>query len=159
MQERTRRSGDPSTRDGDWRGTILADSVLVSGDLFDVGGDTYLTQSVTPYGDYLEWNAVKCTTTVVLWRFVESVNDAGDITHTWTPLASTPSWGQIVTAHLRLADPGLLDAARYVFQVPKSLGVAVLDRIVYGDKNYRVESIDDVAMAGVVRLQLGEDNR
>jgi hypothetical protein len=35
----------------------------------------------------------------------------------------------------------------------------VLDRVVYAEHNYRVESVDDVAMDGVVKLQLSEDYR
>jgi hypothetical protein len=157
--KRVRTSGDEAKRDGEWMGTALPDSALVSGDVFVVGSDSYLVQSVTTYSGYLEWYAVKCNATVQLWRFAKTANGRGDITQTWTQLASTPAWGQIVTAKLAQADPGLLDLAKYVFELPKSLGAKVLDRIVYNGRNYRVESVDDVAMSGVVRLQLGEDTR
>jgi len=63
---------------------------------------------------------------------------------------------------LRQYDMGLLPQTRYIFQVPKILGIVELDRIVYGtgDNNkYQVESIDDIALQGVVRIQLSKDMR
>jgi len=43
--------------------------------------------------------------------------------------------------------------------VPKSIGVIELDRMVFNDMNYQVDSIDDVALEGVVRIQLSVDTR
>ena len=45
------------------------------------------------------------------------------------------------------------------FKSPKSLDVLELDRMVFNDTNYQVDSIDDVALEGVVRIQLSVDTR
>jgi hypothetical protein len=157
--KRVRTSGDVANRDGEWTGIILVDAMLVSGDVFTVNGESYLVQTAPPSLGVQEWFAVKCNVTVEHKRLVEGKDDDGNDTQAWTSLGSTPAWGQIVTARLRADDPGLLDQTRYIFQLPSSMGVQVLDRLVYNGRNYRVESIDDVAMSGVVRVQLGEDNR
>jgi hypothetical protein len=41
----------------------------------------------------------------------------------------------------------------------KTLGIQLMDRIVFNGINYQVESVDDISMTGVVRLQLGVDSR
>jgi hypothetical protein len=154
------RGNDPSVRDGLWEGLILADSALVSGDLFTLGSDVYLTQSAVPADGGLTFFALKCNATVTHQRNVETADTSnGNITQTWTTLATVDAWGQIVTAKLRVEDPGLLDGAKYLFMVAKVLGVCEMDRLVYSGVNYLVESVDDIAMPGVVRLQLGVDTR
>jgi len=72
--------------------------------------------------------------------------------------SSINSFGEIVTYSTRQADPGILEGTRYIFQVSKSIGVVMRDRIIYNGKNYDVISIDDV-LEGIVRLQLGVDTR
>lgn len=159
--KRSSQSSDPAMRDAIWNGMALASPALVSGDLFMVGGDTYLVQSVVP--DYasgqLLWYGVKCNATITHQRYNETYDDDGNLVQSWVTLGTSKAWGQIVTAKLRAEDPGLVDSARYLFQMPKSLGVQELDRIVYGGTNYRVEAVDDIAMPGVVRVQLGVDVR
>lgn len=155
-------SSDPSVRDAVHTGIILPDSVLVSGDLFTAGGDTYLVQSVKPddVSGTLLWFALKCNAMVDVKRFVETLDEeTGRIVQEWQTVATTPAWGQIVTARLRQTDPGLLDTARYLFQMPKALGLLVEHRLVYEGRNLKAESIDPIAMGGVVRVQLGDDTR
>jgi hypothetical protein len=160
-RKRVSNSSDPSTRDAVWQGFILSTSSLVSGELFTIGGDYFLAQTVEPdtSGELL-WYAVKTNSNVTHQRYTETANDRGDITQSWVTLnANVKAWGQIVTAKLRAEDPGLLDGAKYIFQAQKSLGITEMDRIVYANTNYRVESVDDIAMAGVVRVQLSVDTR
>ena len=160
--ERITRSRDPLARDHLWHGYVLASSSLVSGEILQIGTDYFLVQSANsdhPSGELLYY-AVKCNATVTHQRYTETADADGNLTQSWTTLnSSVRAFADIVTARLRAEDPGLLDSAKYVFQVQKSLGIQELDRIVYGGSNYRVESVDDVAMIGVVRLQLAADVR
>lgn len=153
---------DPSRRDSTYRGVVLATSSLVSGKVMSIAGQSYLMQSVMPdpvYPDALSFFAVKCNTEVTLQRYTETADVDGNRTPSWPSLGMSPAWAQVVTARMRQEDPGLLDNARYLVEVPTSLGVRELDRIVLGGSNYKVESIDDVAMPGVVRVQLSIDTR
>jgi len=141
---------------------MLAASNLVSGEVFQIGSDKYLTLSAgtDPATGELSVLAAKTNATLTHKRYTETVDEFGNITQAWPTLnADVPAFGQIVTAALKQVDPGLLDSARYVFQVAKNPGVQPMDRMVYNGANYQVESVDDVALAGVVRLQLGVDTR
>lgn len=152
----------PGNREAFWEGLILASSALASGEVFQIGSDKYLTQSANtdPASGELALFAAKTNATLTHQRYTETVDDYGNITQAWTMLnADVPAFGQIVTAELRQADPGLLDSARYLFQAAKSLGIQKMDRMIYNGANYQVDSVDDVALAGVVRLQLGVDAR
>lgn len=156
------RSSDPSVRDAVHEGLILPSSGLQSGDVLEVAGDAYLVQSVEfdQVSGCLLWYGLRCNATVEIKRWTETFDEnTGRWIKEWQTVATTPAWGQIVTARLRQTDPGLLDSARYLFQLPKALGVQLQDRVVYAGRNFMVESIDDIAMPGVVRVQLGEDAR
>lgn len=149
-------------RDAVHEGLILPNSGLQSGDVLEVSGDAYLVQSVTPdqVSGCLLWYGLRCNAEVELRRRTTRYDpDKGRNVTEWVSVATSPAWGQIVTARLRQADPGLLDSARYVFQLPKALGVTLEDRIIYNDRPFQVESLDDIAMEGVVRVQLGKDAR
>ena len=157
--KRSSGSRDPASRDSGVEGYVLSDALLKSGELFVAGTDTYLTQSVEvdDGGDF--YFALKCNATITHQRYTESVDENWNRTQSWATLATSSAWIQVVTARMRGEDPGLVDNARYVLQVPASLGVAELDRIVIGATNYKVESVDDVAMSGVDRVQLSIDTR
>lgn len=162
LKRASRGATSPGTREAYWEGLMLAASNLVSGEVFQIGSDKYLTLSAgtDPATGELSVLAAKTNATLTHKRYTETVDDYGNITQAWTMLnADVPAFGQIVTAALKQVDPGLLDSARYVFQVAKSLGVQPMDRLVYNGANYQVDSVDDVALAGVVRLQLGVDTR
>lgn len=162
LKRASRGATNPGTREAYWEGLILADSNLVSGEVFQIGSDKYLALSAgaDPATGELSVLAAKTNASLTHHRYTETVDEYGNIIQTWTTLkADVPAFGQIVTAELRQADPGLLDNARYVFQVAKSLGVQAMDRMVYNGANYQVESVDDVALQGIVRLQLSTDTR
>lgn len=156
---RVSNSSIPATREAAWRGLILKESDLTSGDLFTVSDETFLVESTTPADGALEWFAVKCNATIEHQRAQKVLDEEGNLVRQWATLATTPVWGQIVTARLRQEDPGLVDNARYIFEIPKSFGVKLMDRFIYGGTAYQVESVDDVALPGVVRVQLGVDLR
>jgi hypothetical protein len=162
LKRSSKSTSSPGSREAFWEGLILASSVLVSGEVFQIGSDKYLTQSANsdPASGELALFAAKTNATLTHQRYVETVDGSGNIVQEWQTInADVPAFGQIVTAELRQADPGLLDSARYLFQAAKSLGVQKMDRMVYNGANCQVDSVDDVALAGVVRLQLGADTR
>ncbi len=162
LKQSSRGTTNPGAREAYREGLILAASALVSGEVFQVGDNKYLTLSTgtDPATGELTVFAAKTNATLTHQRYVETVDEYGNIIQTWTTLnADVAGFGQIVTAELRQADPGLLDSARYLFYVAKSLGVQVMDRVVYNGANYQVESLDDIGLPGVVRLQLGVDAR
>ncbi|MCX7772920.1 MAG: hypothetical protein N2376_07395, partial [Clostridia bacterium] len=93
-------------------------------------------------------------------RFSELLDENNHIIKAWDTLHSgVPAYGEIITSRMRQEDPGLLDGARYIFKVAKSLGVQVFDRMVHGDSAFEVLSVDDIALPGVLRIQLGADVR
>lgn len=162
MKRSTRAVRDLGSREGYWEGLILADSNLESGEVFSVGNDKFIVQTVTPYAasGELVWFAAKANAFLTHQRYVEVVDSNGNITQTWETLAENiPAFGEVVTYELRQRDPGLLDSTRYIFQIQKNLGVELLDRFVHLGENYQVNSIDDIALAGIARIQLGSDVR
>jgi hypothetical protein len=153
---------NPGSREAYWEGLILAASEIASGEVLQIGNDKYLALSTgidTATGE-LSVLVAKTNASLTHMRYTETVDQYGNIVQTWTTLnADVPAFGQVVTAALRQADPGLLDSTRYVLQVAKSLGMLVMDRIVFNGDNYQVESIDDIGLSGVARIQLGMDVR
>lgn len=160
--KRSSKSGrDLGLREAFHEGLILGSVALHSGEVFEVGNDKYLVQSAVPdqTGETF-WFAVKTNAVLTHQRYTEDVDDGGNIVQEWVTLnADVSAFGEVITARLRQEDPGLLDSARYIFQVPKSIGVVRLDRFVFDSANYQVESVDDIALAGVFRVQLGVDVR
>ncbi len=148
-------------REAHWQGLILADSGLVSGDVFQANNMTFITQSVNidPASGELAWFAVLVNAELGHWRLEETVDEYGNIVQEWVNRGNIYAFGEIVTAELRQRDPGLLEGTLYIFQVPKNSGVQLLDRLVYEGKNYEVHGIDDIAMQGVMRVQAKKDTR
>lgn len=163
LKRASRGATNPGTREAYWEGLIPASSSLASGEVFQIGSDKYLALSsaTDPASGELSVLAAKTNAVLTHQRYVETVDsETGNITQEWQALnTDVPAFGQVVTAELRQADPGLLDSARYLFHAAKSLGVQVMDRMVYSGANYQVESLDDIGLPGVVRLQLGIDTR
>ncbi len=152
-------------REAHWEGYILSDSNLVSGDVMTANSSTFLIQSVNndPAFNTLVWHGVVVNATLGHWRYLSTVDDYGNVIHTWHDmrLGADPidAFGEIVTAELRQRDPGLLEGTRYIFQVPENAGVKLLDRFVYEGGNYKVDSIDNVGLPGVYRVQASQDTR
>jgi len=162
IKRSTRSSRDLGVREAYWEGLILMDANLQSGEIVTIGNDAFLVQSVNL--DYASseaaFFAAKCNAVIQHKRYEEAADDSGNIIQDWvTKNADVSCYGQIITAQLRQEDPGLLDGTKYIFQVPKSLGVTMLDRFFYDGDNYQVTSIDSIGMAGVSRIQLSDDTR
>ena len=148
-------------REGYYSGLILLDSDLKSGEVFSIGNDKYLVQTaLKSFGDgEIEFMAAKTNAVLILKRYDEDVDEYGNIVQGWITInSSIDSFGEIVTYSTRQADPGILEGTKYIFQVSKSIGAIMRDRIIYNGKNYDVISVDDI-MEGIVRLQLAIDSR
>lgn len=162
IKRSTRASRDLGIREGYWEGLILADSNLKSGEIITIRDNKYLVQSTNydPASMEYAFFSAKCNATIQHKRDVEEIDDSNNIIQEWQTInPDVACYGEIVTSRIRQEEPGLLDNTIYIFQVPKTLGVIMLDRFVHSGKNYEVVSIDDVGMAGVARIQLGIDNR
>lgn len=165
IKRSTKASRDLGIREGYWEGLILYDAGLKSGDILSIRDIKYLVQTVDYDPASLEcaFFAAKCNATLKHQRYVEDIDENNNIIQEWQNVnpnrVNIPSYGEIITYRLRQVDPGLLDSTKYTFQVPKSLGVILLDRFVFNGDNYQVDSIDDVGMAGVARVQVSQDTR
>jgi hypothetical protein len=168
MKRATKSTNNLGNREALWEGIIPADRCLKSGELLTIGNDKYLVQSVNFDLASREdiFFAAKCNAILQHKRYTEELDENNNLVKEWKTInADVASFGAIVTYELRQFDPGLLSSTRYVFQVPKSLDVLELDRMVFNDTNdqndtnYQVDSIDDVALEGVVRIQLSVDTR
>lgn len=162
IKRSTKSSRDLGSRESYWEGLILADAALLSGEILELSGNKYLVQSTNPdpsSGEAALFIA-KCNAVIQHKRYVEDVDDNGNLIQEWQTLhADVPCYGEIITYRLRQEDPGLLDSTKYTFQVPKVLGVVLLDRFVYNEKKYQVSSIDDIGLPGVSRIQCEDDTR
>ncbi len=162
LKRASRGATSPGTREAYWEGLILAASSLASGEVFQIGSDKYLTLSAwaDPATGELSVLVAKTNASLTHQRYVESVDGWGNIIQTWTTLnVDVPAFIEIVTYQLRQFDPGLLEQTRYIAQVPKSIGVAILDRFVLDEDNYQVVSINNAGLRGISILQLGIDTR
>jgi hypothetical protein len=165
IKRSTRSSRDLGSREAYWEGLILADALLQSGEVLNIDADKYLVQSVNT--DYASTEhaffAAKCNAILQHKRETETLDANNNPVKKWEDVnedvPNVDAYGEIVTYQLRQFDPGLLEQTRYIFQVPKSIGVLELDRIVYNSDNYQVLSIDDIGMRGVDRIQLAVDLR
>lgn len=162
IKRSTKSSRDLGSREAYWEGLILADSLLQSGEVLTIRSENYLVQS-TNYdhasGEYSLF-AAKSNATLIHKRETETLDENNNPVKVWSPInPEVVAYGEIVTSQLRQFDPGLLEQTRYIFQVPKSIGVLELDRIDYNGDNYQVASIDDVALKGIDRIQLAVDLR
>lgn len=165
IKRSTKSSNNLGNREALWEGLILRTAGALSGDILTIGSDNYLLQSIN--SDYASGEdgffAAKTNAVLIHKRYGNSVDSNGNLVQAWETLKDNVyGYGEVVTYTLRQYDPGLLPQTRYIFQVPKSLGIIELDRMIYGtgDNNkYQVESIDDIALKGVVRIQLSKDTR
>lgn len=141
-----------------WEGLILADSNLKSGDIFQVGNTKYLTHYVNNNSGELSWFAVKVNVDFTAKRLTSIVDEEGNVREEWQVVAEGVGFGEVVTAALRQADPGLLSSTKLILQIPKSHQIKKMDRVVINE-DYQVDSVDNILVKGIARLQLAEDLR
>lgn len=162
IKRSTKASRDLGIREGYWEGLIPYEVSLQSGEILTIKSDKYLIQSANYDHASLEcaFFSAKCNAIIQHKRLVEDVDENWNSITVWSTVnPDVPCYGEIVTYRLRQEDPGLLEQTRYILQVSKSINARELDRIVLEGSNYQVESIDPLALSGVVRIQLGIDIR
>lgn len=145
-------------------GLILADSGLKPGEVMEVDGEVLLVRSV--YRDkqsgQLSFLVSKANATLTHARFTETTDEWGNVTQKWETITDDVySTAQIVSAALRQQDPGLLPTTKWVFLVPATTPLQELDRLQFkpdGDK-CRVDSVDDIRLPGLLRVQCSDDRR
>jgi hypothetical protein len=145
-------------------GLVLATSELKPGEVMEVDSEILLIRSVYPdkQSGQLSFLASKANATLTQSRFEETTDEWGNVTQEWKTITdSVYSTAQIVSAALRQQDPGLLPTTKWVFLVPSTLPLQELDRLQFkpdGDK-CRVDSIDDIRLPGLLRVQCSDDRR
>ncbi len=165
IKQLTKSANNLGNREALREGLVLKTAGALSGDILTINTEKYIVQSINEDFASSEdaFFAAKCNAILVHKRLGESADTKGNVVQQWNIVNSNVNgYGEIITYTLRQYDPGLLPQTRYIFQVPKNLGIVELDRIIYGDGNnntYKVESIDDIALKGVVRMQLSKDTR
>lgn len=89
-----------------------------------------------------------------------SVDENFNVVTTW-PLVSADvsAFGELVTAQLRQEDPGLLSTTKYLIFVPATYNVRAMDRVVFSAISCQVDSLDNIILDGIVRLQCSDDTR
>ncbi len=162
IKRSTKSSRDLGAREGYWEGLIpIADS-LQSGEIITIRDGKFLVQSVNydHASEETAFFAAKCNAVLQHKRYIEDTDNGGHIIHEWRVINSDIScFGEIITYRLKQEDPGLLDGTKYTFQIPKSLGIELLDRLIFNGTNYQAVSIDDIGMTNVIRVQAGVDVR
>jgi hypothetical protein len=162
IKRSTKAIRDLSAREAYFDGLILLSSNLESGELFQIGSDKYITQTVytDPASGEISFFAVKTNAVITHQVKTKSLDDDYNIIETWEDEdIDVAVFGTIITDSMRQYEPGLLDSARYLFQMSKDVSITERDRIVYDSKNLVVVSIDDIGLEGVYRLQAGLDTR
>jgi hypothetical protein len=162
IKRTTKSTNNVGNREALWEGLILADAGLQSGEILTIGADKYLIQSVNhdPASGEDVFFAAKTNVVLTHKRYVETVDENGNIVQEWQTLHSNVySYCDVDFYRLLQYDIGLFDPTKYIFQVSKSLGVAKLDRFVLNDVNYQVANIDDIVLTGIARIQLESDTR
>ncbi len=151
---------------------------ISSGETFTEGSDTYLVFSQRARGDAYFFSGRKTNCEVSILERTETTDDEGVVTVSWPPTTTDePVCGEIVTSALRQTEPGLLDTTVRLYYIPSSVEVALLSRLVhemtqkwavdmgaiydpiYLGARYKVDSIDDLILTGVKRLQCSNDER
>ncbi len=162
IKKSTNSSRDLGLREAYWEGLIPSESNLISGEVITIKNDKYIVQTVNYdlASSELAFYCAKCNVTVQHKRYEEDVDEDYNVIQTWKTINPDVSvYGEVITYRLIQEDPGLLEGTKYTLQVPKSLGVELLDRFVFNDDKYQVVSIDDLGLVGICRCQLSADVR
>jgi hypothetical protein len=149
-------------REAFFEGLIPLESDLISGEIVSIKNDNYIVQTVNYdlASKELEFYCAKCNTIVQHQRCKETIDENFNVVMCWETINSDiPAYGEVITYRMIQQDPGLLEGTKYTLQVPKSLGVELLDRFVFNGEKYQVTSIDSLGLVGVIRCQLKIDLR
>lgn len=162
IERSTNSAINAGAREAQWQGLIPLETNLISGEVLTIGNDKYLAQTANYdlASKELEFYCVKCNAIVQHKRYTETIDDNLNVVMAWETInAGIPSYGEVITYRMIQQDPGLLEGTKYTLQVPKSLGVELLDRFVFNGKKYQVVSLDEIGLQGISRIQLETDLR
>lgn len=166
IKRSTKASRDLGIRAGYWEGLIPIESKLLSGEIITITNkfetSKYIIQNTNydSQSDQIAFFSAKCNVLMTHKRYIEDVDDNWNPIQEWKDInVDVSCYGEIINSRMRQENPGLLEGTIYLFQVPKSLGIIMLDRIIYAGKNYQVVSIDPIGLDGVLQIQLGVDLR
>lgn len=165
----TKASRDLGIREGYWEGLVPEEVDLRSGEIVTISDNKrnvkYLIQSTNydPQSMETAFFSAKCNVSMQHKRYIEDIDENNNIIQEWQNVdpnqINIDCYGEIINSRMRQENPGLLEGTIYIFQVPKVLGVKLLDRIVFDEESYQVISINDIGMSGIYQIQLGQDFR
>ncbi|GEM_PF-1340555 len=164
MKAIARSTTDLAARESYFEGLIPADANLISGDIIEIGTNDYIIESVMDdfaFGEKVFY-AVKSNMILGLKKPIKSVDANKNIVINWLSANSNIiAYVEVANYRLRQTTVGLLDQTLYIAQLPKTYPVDLLDRIIFSSDNskYQIDSIDNIGLKGVVRIQLSEDKR
>jgi hypothetical protein len=145
---------------GDNKREAITVSPIVTGDAIVIGSETYFVMAAyhdAPVGVYVAQLA-KVNVNLVHKRWITTYDEYGNPTTEWqTITALLPAYAEIVTPRMRQEDLGLLETTVIVFYtttIPK-----VEDRLSAGDRHYKVDVVDTLALNNLAKVQGGIDNR
>lgn len=166
IKRSTKASMNIGIRAGYWEGIIPLKAKLLSGETITIPNEFETTKYLVQHTNYdpasmqIAFFCAKCNVIMTHKRIFKDVDENYNPILEWKTInTDVHCYGEIVNQKIRQEMPGLLEGTIYLFQVPKSLGIVELDRIVYNDKNYQVVSIDDIELDGVYQIQLAKDVR
>ena len=153
------------------------DTLMTVGETFTVGSSVYLIHALETLSDAYEFTARKCNSLITLLSLTVTEDEYGNMIQTFADIVTDQDcYGQIVTASLRETDPGLLPTTVRIYTIPE-VSVKVLDRLIhqcaqqqaidmgavydstYGGARFKVDSIDDILIPGLKRIQVSPDTR
>lgn len=103
---------------------------------------------------------LKITEACEIKRPQDVAGEHGGSTKTFTSIATDIRCHlKVVSADLRGERPGLSEAAASLLYIQKTVDAQVLDRIVIGDRNFQVETLNKDEFAGLYELELNKDER
>lgn len=144
-----------------FREGVILDEIQ-GGETFEVEGEHFVARSVARDYQGKTWSflASKVNTSLTIKRYQEYLDSDFNPVKEWVPVATDiKADGQVVTATLRQQDPGLLPDTKWIFLMSNKVDLQLLDRLEFGDTKCQVDSIDDIRLPGILRVQCSDDLR
>lgn len=140
---------------------LLLASNLVVGEIVTAGSESYLivvSKKEVVQGQEISIIAhgMLCNTTLTATRGVLTYDTDGNPTGTTTStvINAVACRADVVTASMRLADPGLLASTVLKVYATNNVSLQVLDKATVNGKYYRVDDINTLEFPGCMVLQL-----
>lgn len=143
-----------------WDGMIPVSAGLGAGEVISVSDKEILVMTTAANSGVTFFMGTR-TNADLDWQHPTPSTDVNyNVITTWpTVSASVPTFGQLVTAQLRQEDPGLLQTTKYLFLIPSTYKIPVMDRVIFNSVSCQVDALDDIILDGILRLQCSVDTR